>query len=56
MIVDQHGQNALLAFVRKAGAPGGSAASVDDAFASVLGTTLAQLTKDWRDYLDKTLS
>lgn len=56
MIADQHGQNKLLAFVRKAGDPGGSAASVDEAFASVLGTTLAQFTLDWRDYLDKTLS
>jgi len=56
MIVDQHGQNALLAFVRKAGAAGGSAASVDEAFASVLHTTLAQFTKDWRAYLDETLS
>jgi hypothetical protein len=56
MIVDSHGQDALLAFVRKAGAPGGSAASIEAAFASVLGTTLAQFTADWRQYLKATLS
>lgn len=56
MIVDQHGQAALLSFVRQAGAAGGSAASVDQAFSSVLNTTLAQFTADWRDYLEETLS
>jgi len=56
MIVEKHGQNALLTFVRDAGAPDGSAASVDEAFSAVLGTTLVQFTADWRDYLDETLS
>jgi hypothetical protein len=56
MIAEQDGQAKLLSFVRQAGAPGGSAASVEAAFASVLGTTLAQFTADWRDYLDETLS
>ncbi len=56
MLAEEYGQDKLLAFVRKAGAPGGSAASVDAAFASVLNTTLAQFTKDWRAYLDETLS
>ena len=56
MIAEKHGQDKLLAFVRQAGAPGGSAASVDAAFTSVLNTTLAQFTKDWRAYLDETLS
>ncbi|HUR75770.1 MAG TPA: hypothetical protein VMZ00_15925 [Sporichthya sp.] len=56
MIAEQDGANKLLSFVRQAGAPGGSAASVEAAFASVLSTTLAQFTKDWRAYLDATLS
>jgi hypothetical protein len=56
MIAERNGPQALLAFVRQAGAPGGSAASVDRAFASVLGTTLAEFTQDWRAYLDETLS
>ncbi len=56
MIAEQHSQAKLLSFVRQAGAPGGSAASVEAAFASVLNTTLAQFTADWREYLDETLS
>ncbi|MBA3744703.1 hypothetical protein [Sporichthya sp.] len=56
MIAEEHGEAKLLAFVRQAGAPGGSAASVERAFAAVLGTTLAQFTADWREYLDETLS
>lgn len=56
MIAERNGSAALLRFVREAGAPDGSAASVEEAFASVLGTTLAEFTKDWRAYLDETLS
>ncbi|WP_156870189.1 peptidase MA family metallohydrolase [Sporichthya polymorpha] len=56
MIAEQHGQDALLQLVRTAGAPGGSAASVEEAFTSVLGTTLAEFTVDWREYLDETLT
>lgn len=56
MIADRDGPQKLLAFVRRAGAPGGSAASVDEAFTTVLGTTLAEFTRDWRAYLDETLS
>ena len=56
MIADRNGPDKLLAFVRRAGAPGGSPESVEQAFASVLGTTQAAFTQDWRDYLDETLS
>jgi hypothetical protein len=56
MIAEQHGQDKLLAFVRQAGSPDGSEASVTAAFADVLDTTLEQFTKDWRAYLDETLS
>jgi hypothetical protein len=56
MIVDDDGQDALLAFVRRAGQPGGTAASVVDAFTSILHTTPAQFTRDWRTYVRETLS
>src|SRR5262249_47182998 len=56
MIVAEHGEATLVRFVRAAGAPAGSSASVEQAFAAVLGTTLADFTVDWRHYVDETLS
>lgn len=57
LIAEQYGgEDVLLEFFRVVGAPGGSAAAVDTAFVDVLGTTRAEFTREWREYLRTTLT